>query len=203
MSRRFPLKLSPESEPPKRAPAQRRSLFGLAVALLVGGIVLLGVLILLGGVLFRTDTTALPTPAPTIGVPVLATQVPPSEQWVVTFEYRYPRSTLTTGQHQYTLEANCPNLPSLSGRWTLLFEVSDNAPVLDSLVYLRTRGVSQQTVGGTFLSQVNPTQSLAAAYSLILATRPEADQARLECTVAVTLDGGIPNRLSPNIPDQQ
>ena len=186
-----------------RPPAQRRSLFGLAVALLVAGIVLLAVLILLGGVLFRTDTTSVPTPPPTIGVPVLATQVPPSEQWVVTFEYRYPRSSLTTGQHQYTLEANCPELPSLSGRWTLLFEVSDNAPILESLVYLRTRGVSQQTVGGTFLSQVNPGQSLAAAYSLIFATRPEADQARLACTVVVALDGAVPNALSPNVPDQQ
>jgi hypothetical protein len=178
-------------------------MFGLAVALLAAGIVLLAVLILLGGVLFRTDTASVPTPAPTIGVPVRATQVPPSEQWVVTFEYRYPRSSLTAGQHQYTLEASCPDLPSRSGRWTLLFEVSVNAPILESLVYLRTRGVSQQTVGGTFLSQVNPAQSLAAAYSLIFATRPEADQARLACTVAVTLDGGVPNTLSPNVPDQQ
>lgn len=202
MSRRFPLKFT-EAEAPKRPPAQRRSLFGLAVALLVAGIVLLAVLILLGGVLFRTDTTSVPTTPPTIGVPVLATQVPPSEQWVVTFEYRYPRSSLTTGQHQYTLEANCPDLPSLSGRWTLLFEVSSNAPILESLVYLRTRGVSQQTVGGTFLSQVNPAQSIAAAYSLIFATRPEADQARLACTVAVTLDAAAPNTLSPNVPDQQ
>ncbi|MEX0788260.1 MAG: hypothetical protein WD040_05620 [Anaerolineales bacterium] len=203
MSRRFPLKFSKESEPAKRPPGQRRSLFGLAVALLVGGIVLLAVLILLGGVLFRPDTTVLPTPVPTIGVPVLATQIPPSEQWVVTFEYRYPRSTLTSGQHQYTLEANCPDLPSLSGRWTLLFEVSGNAPLLQSLAYLRTRGVSQQTLGGTFLSQVNPAQPLAAAYSLIFATQSEANQARLACTVAVTLDSGVPNSLSPNVPDQQ
>lgn len=202
MSRRFPLKFSRESEPPKSPPGKGRSLFGLAVAFLVVGIVVLLVLILLGGVLFQGGTEVLPTLAPTIGVPVLPTQAPPSEQWAVTFEYRYPRFTLTSGQHQYTLEANCPTLPSLSGRWTLLFEVSPEAPLLEGLVYLRTRGVSQQTIGGSFLRQVNPSQNLAAAYSLIFATRPEADQARQECTVAVTLDGGLPNSLSPNVPDQ-
>jgi hypothetical protein len=174
---------------------------GLAIALLIFGIIVLIALILLGGVLSRGQEA---TPqATTLGVPVQPSITPSTGDWVVTFEYRFPDRSWSIGQHTYTLQAACPNLPSLGGTWTLGFEVSTQAQVFAGWVYLRTRGLSDQPIDGSFFSQIHPDQALAAAFSLVLQSREEAEQARVDCSVTVVLDGGPAHLLAPHVPYQR
>ena len=201
--RRSSTRQSPGGDPPLRSSRPGRSLFALAVALLVFGIVVLGILILLSNVI-QPDTGP-PTATvvvPTVALPVNPTAAPRGESWLVTYEYRFPTLALDPGQHSYSLSANCPALPTLSGTWRVLFDVSPLVPVRDR-IYLRPRGVGTQVLGESYVTQINPSQELQAVLSMIFSSRAQADAARMECNANVTLDDGNAAPLQANIPEQQ
>jgi hypothetical protein len=123
-----------------------------------------------------------------------------ASNWAIVFEYQFPADFWTVGTHEYTLESDCPSIQGSSGTRTQMFEVSEDATLLSNKVYLRVSGLRDSTIEGASVAQIHPSQSTSAVFSLIDATRSEAELAMGNCRVTVKWDGQSPIFLTPGLP---
>lgn len=115
----------------------------------------------------------------------------------ISFEYRFPAGYWTLGQHQLTyLFESCPWAGDLPDHLTFTFQVSEDAKLLTSPVYIQPNAL---TTGGwpagLVLGAIHPSQLTIAAASVIRLTPAEVDQAKQSCNLSIVSDGGAPHRL--------
>lgn len=153
-----------------------------------------------------SSTVATPEITSTSSGPLIAdTEIP---NWAISFEYRFPAGFWSTGNHEYTLESNCPNLRGTDGNpfygiITRTFLVSEDAALLPGDVYFRISGLRDGIFESQEVEKVHPQQTTTAVLSLIENTRSEAELAITDCTITISWDGGIPKQLTPGLPFQR
>jgi serine/threonine protein kinase len=192
----------------------------------VGGLALIAIIVLAvvigsnSGISIANQSTV--TPAPTTAVhptavpptvvsltavspaiaPTSATEV---ANWAVSFVYNFPTPFWTAGTHEYTLLSACSSVPDLNGTWTRSFQVSDNAQLIPTPIYLRLGGLYTESLatGRATIEIINPAQSTSAIWSAIQATRSEIDKIVAGCKVSISWDGGSPQILVVQEPFQR
>ena len=173
--------------------------------LLIAGAGAVGILV--GVILFLTNPDLIPVPTSITPTPTLlpAVQLPtntPAPRWIVTYEYRFSPEVLTPGTHEYEMGVGCPAGLG-SGTYQGSFTISQDAPLQQNRVYIRTNGIWNSAVGGNQLNAINPQQAVGAALSLRYNTLDQAETARENCKVSVGLDLSQPVRMDPSLPKEE
>ena len=130
---------------------------------------------------------------------VTSTSTPPAQtaNQSISFEYHLPVEYWTPGQHQLTYSfESCPWVSDLPDRLTFTFQVSKDAQLLTSPVYIQPNALTTgRWPTGLVLGAIHPSQPTIAAASVIRLTSAEVDQARQSCNLSITWDDGAPHRL--------
>jgi len=141
-----------------------------------------------GGLCFPEFPPATSTPVP---------PVPAAANQSISFEYHLPVEYWTPGQHQLTYSfESCPWVSDLPDHLTFTFQVSKDAQLLTSPVYIQPNALTTgRWPTGLVLGAIHPSQPTIAAASVIRLTSAEVDQARQNCNLSITWDDGAPHRL--------
>ena len=191
-------KQSPDVELEKAKISARTTIIG---AVITGVISLLAAVVtVIWGplVVHKLTATSMPTPAPTAV----------SRRWFVVFEHSFPSNYWSEGVHKYLFKAACPlsinstkaDEPSYS------LSVKQSAPMPNSKIYVRRRGLYDVEISGTPLNiSINPAQETIALYAPLATSFEEAQKLRDSCKVQISIDDEAFLDLTPTridkIPD--
>jgi hypothetical protein len=152
--------------------------------------------------------TACSAPTPTVAVTPLPTAVPPSTSpatWAIGFQHEFPPDFWNEGRHRYALYIKCPGPDgaNISTDW-IYFQVSEDAQLQPSPVYLRLQGLSTEAFIPAYSSRlvIHPAQSTSAVAYLIGMPRDAVDAAMTECERYLFWDEGGRAILDPLEPFQ-
>lgn len=150
------------------------------------------ILCLLGLVLAACGPAAeAPTPLPTAVPPDLE----PGGNWTIGFEYEFPAATFGEGPHRFRYLLHCPPLGSVLGGdesatdW-VYFEISEDAQLYPSPIYLRLHGLSTERLGLSYPSSgvFHPEQQFVAVMHYIGMPLSAVEMARTECETIIFWD---------------
>ncbi|HEY46544.1 MAG TPA: hypothetical protein G4O14_07150 [Anaerolineae bacterium] len=156
-------------------------------------------------------------PAPTQTSPPLAipatmlpTAVPPEAfagSWAISFEYSFPESFWSVGDHRYGFYVDCPLLfqESYGSDW-VWFHATDEEimPIYELPVYLRLGGLSFGPLAPISMDTIRHEQATTAVVTLLGITEEDANLATTSsnCAILMNWDGGSTQFMTPGEPFQ-
>jgi len=141
------------------------------------------------------QSTPIPTPLPTA--------VPPSEplaeggDWAVSFDYEIPDQVWAEGVHRYRVQLHCPGVIEDSTSEWVYFDVTEDATILSTPVYLRLQGLSTGVLAGQNLSAVHPEQKTIAVVTLVGLSETSSQLAIDNCICLFRWDNNLMQMLTP------
>jgi hypothetical protein len=127
------------------------------------------------------------TPTPTIA----PTSV--SRNWYVIFEHSFPPNYWSEGVHKYLFKADCPFIinSTKADEPSYSFSVKDSAPIQNSKIYIRRKGLYDVEMRGTPLNiSINTAQETVALYGPLAPSFEEAKKLMDSCKVQISIDDG-------------
>ena len=159
----------------------------------------------------KTPTKSIPTlesPTPTISDRPTPTMESSESNWARPFEYRFPPGFWTIGTHEYTLDIICSTLTDdndniLRGSWNVTFQVSEDAELYTTPLYLRLSGIRTGIIEGEPVEIIHPVQETVGVLTLAEGTREEAELSATDCNATIKWDNAPPQVLVPKEHFQQ
>ncbi len=119
--------------------------------------------------------------------------------WTIDFEMTV--LGWNAGHHKYTFDIKCPE-PEGSDTFGAEFDVSDSAPLLDQIVYLRLTGPNTGLFpAGEKLTTINPKQKTKFVVAFQGSyTKADVIELGQKCKITVAVDCFPPTNLKPSEP---
>jgi len=121
--------------------------------------------------------------------------------WMIDFEMTFGAGSWKVGHHIYTFDIQCPE-PEGSIAYTAEFDVAENVPIYDPIVYLRLNGPNTGFPStGEKINTINPQQKTKFIVGFT-GSYTKADVIALgeSCKVTAAWDNIQPTKLSPSEP---